>query len=197
MAEAEDKGQPLTYGDYLTWTDGKRWEILDGQAVAMSPAPTLDHQEVVGEVFVQLANQLRGKPCRPFVAPVDVRLPRPGQSDDATDRVVQPDVLVVCDPDKLDRRGVRGAPDVVMEVLSPATAGIDHLRKRRIYESAGVREYWLVHPGDRTVLVYLLHDGSYGKPDVQTMEAPTPVQVLPEVQIDWTPIVERLGPIEP
>jgi len=197
MAQTQRQDQPLTYGDYLTWTDGKRWEILDGQAVAMSPAPTLDHQEVVGELYVQLANQLRGKPCKPFVAPVDVRLPRPGQSDEAIDRVVQPDVLVVCDSSKLDRRGVRGAPDFVVEVLSPATAAMDHLRKRRIYESSGVREYWLVHPGDRTVLVYLLQDGAYGKPDVQTMEAPTPVQVLPGVQIDWAPIVERLGPMEP
>lgn len=196
MAQPQPRQQGLTYSDYLTWDDGQRWEILDGQAVAMSPAPTLDHQEIVGEVFVQLANQLRGKPCRPFVSPVDVRLPKPGQTDETTDRVVQPDVLVVCDPKKLDRRGVRGAPDLVIEVLSPATAGHDHLRKRRVYESAGVREYWLIHPGDRTVLVYLLQDGSYGKPDVQTMEEPTPVQVLDGVLIDWVPILERLWPME-
>lgn len=196
MAQPKLRESPVTYADYLTWDDGQRWEILDGQAVAMSPAPTLDHQAIVTELGAQLAMQLRGKRCRPFVAPVDVRLPKPGQSDDATDRVVQPDLLVVCDPSKLDRRGVRGAPDLIIEVLSPATAAIDHLRKRRIYESAGVREYWLVHPGDRTVLVYLLENGSYGKPDVQTMEAPTPVHVLPEVLIDWEPIVERLGPIE-
>jgi len=110
--------QPLTYADYLTWDDGQRWEIIDGEAFCMSPAPATEHQVIAGDVYAQLSFQLRGKRCQPFIAPLDVRLPKPGQDDATTDRVVQPDVLVVCDPAKYDHRGVRGAPDFVVEVLS-------------------------------------------------------------------------------
>jgi Uma2 family endonuclease len=186
--------QPLTYADYLTWDDGQRWEIIDGEAFCMSPSPATEHQVIAGDVYAQLSFQLRGKRCQPFIAPLDVRLPKPGQDDATTDRVVQPDVLVVCDPAKYDHRGVRGAPDFVVEVLSRSTMSHDHLRKRRVYESAGVREYWLVHPGDRIIFVYTLQDGSYSKPEIRFMDEPTPIGVLEEVAIDWAPIVERLGP---
>lgn len=194
MPQPATPAQPLTYADYLTWDDGKRWEIIDGEAYCMSPAPAVDHQVVALGIASQLEVQLRGKRCQPLIAPLDVRLPRPGQDDASTDRVVQPDVLVLCDPDKRDARGVRGAPDLIVEVLSRSTLSHDHLRKRRLYESAGVREYWLVHPGDRSILIYTLQDGSYSKPDVRFMDEPTPVGVLEEVAIDWAPIVERLGP---
>jgi Uma2 family endonuclease len=99
-----------------------------------------------GGIFRQAANALLGKPCRPFVAPVDVRLPKQNEADELIYAVVQPDVLVDCDSNKLDRRGVRGAPDWVVEVLSPATAGHDQIKKLQLYERHGVREYWLIHP---------------------------------------------------
>jgi Uma2 family endonuclease len=99
--------------------------------------------------------------------------------------VVQPDVLVVCDPNKLDRRGVRGAPDWVVEVLSPSSASRDQIEKRRIYERHGVLEYWLVHPTDRILTVYRLQNGEYGKPDIFKLEGSTPVAVLPGVSLDW------------
>ncbi len=184
---------PYTYTDYLAWDDGQRWEIIDGEAICMSPAPTPVHQTVVVEVAAQLVQQLRGKRCQAFVSPIDVRLPKPGQSDEATDRVLQPDLLVVCDPDKVDQRGVRGAPDFVIEVLSPSTLSHDHVRKRRVYEAAGVREYWLVHPRDRVVLIYVLENGRYSAPDVREFNEVTPIGVLPDVVVDWAPVVERLG----
>lgn len=184
---------PYTYADYLVWDDGQRWEIVDGEAICMAPAPTPVHQAVVVELAVQLAGQLRGRRCQTFVSPIDVRLPKPGQSDEATDRVVQPDVLVVCDPSKVDGRGVRGAPDFVVEVLSPSSLSHDHVRKRRVYEEAGVGEYWLVHPRDRVVLIYVLEGGRYGAPDVREFNESTPVGVLPGVAVDWTIIAERLG----
>ena len=185
-----------TYGEYLHWPDDVRYELIDGVAYLMAPAPTLDHQEVVGEVYYQLRQALQGKPCRAFIAPVDVRFPKEGEADEQVDTVLQPDVLVVCDPSKLDRRGVRGAPDLVVEVLSPGTSSHDHVRKRRVYERAGVAEYWLVHPIDRMVTVYRLVNGEYGKPDVFELVDATPVGVLPEVIIQWDALVERLAPVE-
>ena len=181
-----------TYADYLQWPDDTRYELIDGEAFLMSPAPLVEHQEVAGEVFRQLANQLDGQPCRPYIAPVDVRLPRTDEADAAIDTVVQPDVLVVCDPGKVDRRGVRGAPDWLLEVLSPSTAAHDQIAKRRTYERAGVREYWLVHPGDRTLTVYVLENGRYGRPEIYELKDATPIGVLPGVSIAWDALSERL-----
>ena len=181
-----------TYADYLQWPDDTRYELIDGEAFLMSPAPLVEHQEVAGELFRQLANQLDGQPCRPYIAPVDVRLPRKDEADAAIDTVVQPDVLVVCDPHKIDRRGVRGAPDWVLEVLSPSTAAHDQIAKRRTYERAGVREYWLVHPGDRTLTVYVLENGQYGRPEIYELKDATPIGVLPGVSIAWDALSERL-----
>ena len=181
-----------TYADYLQWPDDTRYELIDGEAFRMAPTPLIEHQEIAGEVYCQLANQLDGQPCRPYIAPVDVRLPRADEADAAIDTVVQPDVLVVCDPHKIDRRGVRGAPDWVLEVLSPSTAAHDQIAKRRTYERAGVREYWLVHPGDRTLTVYVLENGQYGRPEIYELKDATPIGVLPGVSIAWDALIERL-----
>ena len=192
MGLALRKEKHYTYADYLQWPDEARYELIDGEAFLMSPAPLVEHQEVAGEVYRQLANQLDGKPCRPFIAPVDVRLPRKDETDAAIDTVVQPDVLVVCDPSKIDRRGVRGAPDWLLEVLSPSTAAHDQIAKRRTYERAGVPEYWLVHPGDRTLTVYVLDNGQYGRPEIYELKDATPIGVLPGVSIAWDALVTRL-----
>ena len=192
MGLALRKEKHYTYADYLTWPDDARYELIDGEAFLMAPAPLIEHQEVAGDVYHQLRNQLDGKPCRPYIAPVDVRLPRNDEADAAIDTVVQPDVLVVCDPSKIDRRGVRGAPDWVLEVLSPSTAAHDQIAKRRTYERAGVREYWLVHPGDRTLTVYVLENGQYGRPEIYELKDATPIGVLPGVSIAWDALVTRL-----
>jgi len=181
-----------TYGDYLHWPEDIRYELIDGAAYLMAPAPTLDHQDVAGEIFRQLGNALRGKSCRAFISPLDVRLPKGEQRDEQIDTVVQPDVLVVCDESKLDRRGVRGAPDLAVEVLSPATASHDHVIKRRVYERAGVAEYWLVHPVDRLVTIYRLVGGEYGKPEILELKGETEIGVLPGVSIAWDELAERL-----
>ncbi len=185
MGFALKKDRHYTYRDYLTWPDDVRCELIDGKVYMMSPAPLLSHQDVAGEIFRQTANQLLGKSCRTFMAPVDVRLPKSAEADEETDSIVQPDVLVVCDSTKLDRRGVRGAPDWVVEVLSPSTAGRDQIEKRRLYERHGVREYWLVHPTDRLLTMYRLNEGEYGKPDIVELQGITPVAILPDVAIDW------------
>ena len=97
-----------TYREYRAWSEDVRYELIDGVAYLMAPTPARVHQEVVGEMYRQTANTLHGRPCRPFIAPFDVRLPRGTESDDQVDTVVQPDLLVVCDPLKLDERGMRG-----------------------------------------------------------------------------------------
>ena len=192
MGLALHKEKHYTYADYLEWPDDARYELIDGEAFLMAPAPLIEHQEIAGDVYYQLRNQLDGQPCRPYIAPVDVRLPRKDEADAAIDTVVQPDVLVVCDQAKIDRRGVRGAPDWLLEVLSPSTAAHDQIAKRRTYERAGVREYWLVHPGDRTLTVYVLENGQYGRPEIYELKDETPIGVLPGVSIAWDALVERL-----
>jgi len=193
MGFALEQDKHYTYRDYLTWPDDFRCELIDGKIYLMTPAPLLAHQDVAGEIFTQAKLALRGKSCRAFIAPVDVRLPSHAEADDDTDIVLQPDVFVVCNADKLDRRGVRGAPDWVVEVLSPSTAGKDQIEKRRIYERHGVLEYWLVHPTDRILTIYRLVDGEFGKPDIYPLEGQTPVGVLPGVTIDWNELAPYLS----
>lgn len=187
--------QRHTYGDYLHWPEDTRYELIDGIAYAMT-APTRRHQETLLELARQVANALQSHPCRPFIAPFDVRLPKGEEADQDIDTVVQPDLCVVCDPQKLDERGCRGAPDWVVEVLSPATAGHDHILKRAVYERAGVREYWLVHPVDRIVTVYRLEGSRFAVPEVRELEGKQAVGVLPGVEIDWGLFADLLGPKE-
>ncbi|GAB1385070.1 Uma2 family endonuclease [Melaminivora sp.] len=186
-----------TYGQYLHWPDDVRYELIDGQAWMMAPAPNIEHQDIAGDIYFQLRQALEGAPCRVYIAPVDVRLPRGNEADEDIDTVVQPDVLLVCDPAKIDRRGVRGAPDWVVEVLSPSTAARDQIAKRRIYERAGVREYWLVHPTDRTLTMHRLVDGRYGIPEMSELKGETALHILPQVSIAWDALVARLPPVEP
>ena len=178
--------ETYTYGDYRQWTGNDRFELIEGHAYAMAPAPARRHQEVLGEVFRQVSNALKGQLCRPFIAPFDVRLPQGDEADDRVDTVVQPDLSVVCDPAKLDAAGCRGAPDWVVEVLSPATAGHDQIVKRALYERHGVREYWLVHPVDGVLTIYRLEQGRFVMPEVLEMQGQTPVGVLPGVVMDWS-----------
>ena len=146
----------FTYKDYLTWDDNIRVEILDG-IVYMMASPTEWHQSMVLGLGSQLNNFFDGKPCKPYVAPFDVRL---FPQDDLGDKtVVQPDLLVVCDKSKIKPRGINGAPDFIIEVMSDSSEGHDMITKRKLYESAGVREYWIV--GKKQIFRYYLEDGKY------------------------------------
>jgi Uma2 family endonuclease len=186
--------ESFTYADYRGWPDGERWELIDGQAYDMCPAPARVHQDVVLELGRQVANFLLGQPCRPYVAPFDVRLPEADEPDDAIKNVVQPDLAVICDPRKLDDKGCRGAPDWIMEVLSPRTAAKDQRPKRDLYERHGVGEYWLVHPTDQVLFIYRLADGRYGKPDVRPALGETPVATLPGLVIQWASVFPQEEP---
>jgi Uma2 family endonuclease len=154
-----------TYRDYCAWPDAPRCELIDGSVYAMSPAPSDAHQRVVGELFRQIANGLINHHCQVRVAPYDVRLD--ARADNHDHDVVQPDIVVICDANKLDDKGCRGVPDWVIEVVSPGTAGRDYILKLRLYEQFGVPEYWIVHPIDKVAMVYRLNDsGEYGKPAI-------------------------------
>jgi len=183
----------FTYRDYCGWPDDERWELIDGIAYDMSPAPTRRHQDYVVEIARQVANFLRGTPCRIYVAPFDVRLPKMDEADDQVDTVVQPDVAVICDPSKLDDKGCRGAPDWVVEILSPSTAKKDQREKRDCYERHGVREYWLLHPVDLTLTIYRLTPAGYGKPDVLPLEGETPVSAIEGLDIHWPDLESHDG----
>ena len=185
MSTAEKLPQRYTYADYALWPDDQRWELINGEVYAMT-APQRLHQEIVFELGRQIGNYLQGKPCKAYTAPFDVRLPRKNETDAKVETVVQPDLSVICDPSKLDKLGCRGAPDWIIEVLSPSTALKDMNTKCSLYELHGVQEYWIIHPDDRWLLVYTLDaQGRYGKPDVFGMDEPTVVQRFADFRIDW------------
>jgi Uma2 family endonuclease len=186
--------RPHTYGEIRTWSDDTRWEIIDGHAYAMA-SPSLYHQSVLGRLFVQLMSYFDVRGCRVLLAPFDVRLPRGNEPDDAIETVVQPDIIVVCDRSKLDDRGCRGAPDLVVEVLSPSTAGRDQLTKRAVYERHGVRQYWLVHPTDRLVTIHRRVGEGFAVPELFEARGIVSIQGHEGLAIDWDQVFVDLPPI--
>jgi len=147
----------FTYKDYLSWTNEKeRWELIDGIAYDMSPTPTRWHQDITGSLFAFLKNYLKGKDCKVYIAPFDVRLPGGFKADSDVNTVVQPDISVFCDETKLDDRGANGAPDLIIEILSPSTASKDLKEKFFLYEKVGVKEYWIVDPSNKTLTAFIL-----------------------------------------
>ncbi len=182
---AEDR---YTFADLLQWDDNVRYELYHGVPVALA-SPSDIHQDISGEIHYQLKDYLRGRKCKVYYAPFDVRLfEETGERPEDVDLVLQPDLLVVCDEEKVDRRGVHGAPDFVVEILSPGTARYDKLIKFNLYQRAGVREYWLVDPASRTVCVYVLEDASYHTGTVYSADRSVPVSVLDDCQIDLTKV---------
>ncbi|MBF0510214.1 MAG: Uma2 family endonuclease, partial [Deltaproteobacteria bacterium] len=185
MALVAPQTEKYTYGDYLTWLDGKRWEIIKGVPYQMTPGPLMRHQLVLGELYLQLAGFLRGRTCRVILSPFDVRLPRGDEADSHIDTVVQPDLVIVCDRSKLDERGCRRAPDLVVEILSPSTADRDQGVKLDLYEQHGVKEYWIIDPIDREVTVHLMgEEGKYGPPVTYEGEVDLEVAIIPGLVID-------------
>ena len=185
--EALREEKLYTYADYCAWDDDARYELIDGIAYAMAPGPSLGHQSIIGKIHLQIGQFLRGKPCKVFLSPFDVRLNGDGDDDDT---VVQPDIVVVCDSSKLDKKGCNGAPDLAVEVLSPSSTKHDRVLKFHAYQRAGVREYWIVDPDSKTVSVHILEDGRY----VSSAYADTdtaPVHVLDGCTINLTEVFEE------
>ena len=183
-----------TYGDYLHWPEGERWEIIDGVPYDMSPAPSDRHQIVSRELSFQLVAHLRGKPCQVFSAPFDVILPEAGEKEEDAETVVQPDIMVICDRTKITRRGCIGAPDLVIEILSPSTAAKDKNEKKALYEYAGVSELWIVDPDKKMVTVYLRNENKrYNLPKTYDNEDTPTVHILPGMKIDLSLVFADYG----
>jgi Uma2 family endonuclease len=173
------KEQPhYTYRDYLEWDDDGRYEIIDGESYMLA-APSRIHQEISGNLYYALRSFLEGKSCKVYAAPFSVRLfPAEDGSDDT---VVEPDITVVCDSSKLDDRGCKGPPDMIIEIVSPSTARYDRIVKFGKYREAGVREYWIADPEERAIFAYTLKNGEY---TAAVYEDAAPVSVLPGCEID-------------
>ena len=190
-----DLNKRYTYADYLTWLDGKTRELINGIVQKMSPAPRLEHARVSFKISWQLGavvKKNKGK-CEVFTAPFDVRLPKHGETAyDKIDTVVQPDICVVCDLSKLDYRGCCGAPDMIVEILSPSTTKKDVSDKFALYEASGVTEYWIVYPGDKAITVFLLQEtGKYDEGTSYEWKGKIPVNIFNNHPIDLNDIFEK------
>lgn len=150
-----------TYADYLLWKFEERVELLKGRVFKMSPAPSRKHQEVSGKLYIELAAIFKKGNCNLYYAPFDVRLPLKNEKKGQIHTVVQPDLCVVCDPSKLDDKGCLGAPDLVVEILSPGNSKKELKNKFEIYEEAGVPEYWVIYPNEESIHVYVLENEKY------------------------------------
>ena len=171
----------FTYADYKDWelAEGERFELIYGEAFAMA-APNTRHQEILTEILTQFHIYLRGKPCKAYPSPFDVRLFYEG--DDSDDTVVQPDISIICDKAKIGPEGCRGAPDLVIEILSPSNTAIEMERKLSLYQEAGVREYWIIDPKNNRVRIYRFQEGAiltytFGKDGI------IPVGIFPDLKI--------------
>jgi Uma2 family endonuclease len=174
MTQTRPQNRRFTYAEYLSWPEDERWEIIGGEAVSMSPAPSIKHQNVAGRLYSRLERNLAGKPCIPLIAPTDVVL---SEHD-----VVQPDILVVCDPTKITERNVLGAPDLVVEVLSPTTALKDLREKKALYQRHGVREYLILDPLEIYALQFFLNEaGNYGSGEVIGARETLRLSIFPDI----------------
>ncbi len=156
-----DASLTYSYASYLNWLFPERVELIAGKIFKMSPAPSRVHQTVSINLLKPLINFLDGKPCKVYAAPFDVRFPKESKADKDVFTVLQPDICVICDKSKLDARGCIGAPDLVVEILSPGNSRMELLNKYRVYEEFGVKEYWVVSQSDQNILIYTLNE--YGK----------------------------------
>ena len=189
-----DMNKCYTYADYLTWTDDKSRELINGFIRMMSPAPRLTHAKVTTKVFWNFESIVRknkGK-CEVFTAPFDVRFPKNGETADSKIfTVVQPDICVICDLSKLDEYGCCGAPDMIVEILSPSTMKKDITEKFTLYEESGVKEYWIVHPKERAINAFILQeDGKYNAGTLYELKGKVPVHIFNNYLIDLGDIFE-------
>ena len=185
--------EKFTYTDYQTWPDDERWELIEGEAWDMSPAPNTGHQSISMILSGEFYNYLKDKPCNVFAAPFDVRLQEEeDSSEDEIITVVQPDIAVICDKDKIDKKGCLGAPDIVIEILSPSTAFKDETNKLKLYEKHGVKEYWIVNPEANYIIIYHLKGNRFTKPEYYRDNDIIESSVLKDLKINLADIFKQV-----
>lgn len=184
-----DLNGSYTYADYLKWKFSERVELFKGKILKMSPAPARKHQEISYNLNGVFYNRFRHQQCRVYSAPFDVKIPR---KDGLTNTVVQPDLCVVCDLEKLDDRGCNGAPDLIVEILSPGNSKKELSLKYNLYEESGVREYWTINSLDKNIQIFVLENGIFvGKrPIVDDGEVQS--YIFPDLKFSATEIFENI-----
>jgi Uma2 family endonuclease len=188
-----DASLTYSYANYLNWLFPERVELIKGKIFKMSPAPSRVHQEVAGSIFLNLGIFLKDKPCKVYSAPFDVRFPKESKADKDVFTVLQPDICVICDKSKLDARGCIGAPDLVVEVLSPGNSKMELLNKYKVYEEFGVKEYWVVSQSDQNILIYTLNDmGKFQPSKIFTLSEKITSSVLPGFELALDDVFEDL-----
>lgn len=173
-----------SYADYLTWQFEEMVELIRGKVFRNAAAPRRIHQKISGRVFTKIFNHLENQLCEVYEAPFDVRLPLKSKKNEDIDTVVQPDICVICDLSKLDELGCIGAPDLIIEILSPGNNKKDLIYKYDVYEEAGVKEYWIIHPSEQTLLAYTLIEGKYSPSRLLTSSNFIESQSLPGFILD-------------
>ncbi|RYD72249.1 MAG: Uma2 family endonuclease [Sphingobacteriales bacterium] len=179
-----DASQTYSYANYLNWLFEERVELIKGKIFKMSPAASRVHQEISRNIFNPLVNFLKKENCKVYSAPFDVRLPNGSKEDKDVFTVLQPDICVICDKSKLDYRGCIGAPDIVVEILSPGNNKKELLNKYQVYEEFGVKEYWVVSQSDQSILIYTLNDsGKFQPSKIFTLSEKITSTVLPGFEL--------------
>ncbi|MCF8254500.1 MAG: Uma2 family endonuclease [Bacteroidia bacterium] len=173
-----------SYADYLGWNIPEIVEIIKGRVFKMNAAPKRIHQKISGRLFLKFGNFLEGKKCEVYDAPFDVRLSNNYDENHTIFTVVQPDLCVICDPSKLDEAGCLGAPDLIVEILSPGNSKKELQNKYEVYEESGVLEYWVISPEAETLLVYSLINGKYQASKLYTSGDQISTPILPGLSIN-------------
>ena len=187
---AQYEAPHYTYADYLKFPYDEMVEIIKGKIFKMSPAPSSKHQVVSRNLCGLLFNHLRGKKCQFYNAPYDVILPVKGKDFMQSDRIVQPDILVVCDPSKIREKGCFGAPDWIIEILSPHTTKKDIQDKFDLYEESGVQEYWIIEPKNNTVEVFVLENDKYKRVKAYVQDDVIACHTINDLEIDLKEVFE-------
>lgn len=184
-----DLSKTYSYADYLTWKFDEFVELIKGKVMRPMAGPSRRHQALSTNILRQLLPVLTGKPCQVYHAPFDVRLTTSGGNGDRQiQTVVQPDICVICDPAKLDDRGCLGAPDWIIEIVSPGNTARDTKTKFDLYEESGVREYWIVYPGQNTITAYAIDNEQYSLVGEYIEPGCIPVTALPGLALEWAEI---------
>jgi len=177
-----------TYADYLEWEGPERYQLFNGEVYQMA-SPSVEHQTILMGLSIQFGNWLKGKPCKVFASPLDVRLfPKKDKSDKT---VVQPDLLVVCDKTKIAKGSINGAPDLVIEIVSPSNTHSELFLKFQYYMKAGVKEYWVIDPERKNVQVHIYENGRYIT-SLYEDNARIPVIVLAGLEVDIEALWEKI-----
>lgn len=183
-----DPIKTYTYADYLTYDENERIEIIEGRIYNMSPTPSRIHQEIIMEISYKIKSYIESNkgPCKVYPAPFDVILKYDDEETNSSQSVVQPDISVICDKNKLTDKGCTGSPDMIVEVVSPYNPSNDFVRKLNLYQQFKVKEYWIVNPIKKNILVYTLDDtGNYGMPDMYTFKDKIKVNIYDDLEIDF------------